>query len=101
MGRGVCADADLVMCRKLPGTSACYGTLEAAQGVCGERRVGGGIGSACAAVGRACVRCEGRCVLCDSHVRPHVETHICDECAYGSGAETCIVCGAKGVSAAF
>eukprot|EP00949_MAST-11_sp_MAST-11-sp1_P001147 g1147.t1 len=64
---------DLIMCRKQPGNS----------------------------VGLLCQRCEGRCVVCDSFVNSKLPVHVCDECTFGKLSEKCIVCGGKGVSAAF
>ena len=64
--------ADLVLCRKQPGK----------------------------AQGFLCERCDGRCVICDSHVRPSIVVHICDECDYGSYHGRCIICGLPGVSLA-
>jgi hypothetical protein len=64
---------DLVFCRKQPGT----------------------------AIGRLCEKCDGKCVICDSHVRPHVLVHICDDCSYGSAEDKCVICGNAGVSDAY
>jgi PHD finger-like domain-containing protein 5A len=65
--------ADLVMCLKLPGIS----------------------------VGRLCEKCDGRCPVCDSFVRPTTTVRICDSCAFGNGANKCVICGGKGVSDAY
>ncbi|ODV73943.1 U2 snRNP complex subunit RDS3 [Cyberlindnera jadinii NRRL Y-1542] len=64
---------DLVMCLKQPGTH----------------------------IGRLCEKCDGRCPMCDSFVRPTAKVRICEECAFGQGAEKCVICGGHGVSDAF
>ncbi|CAB40798.2 Pre-mRNA-splicing factor ini1 [Schizosaccharomyces pombe] len=61
---------DLVLCRRQPGIT----------------------------VGKLCERCDEKCPICDSHVRPTTLVRICDECAFGSSQDRCIICGAPGVS---
>lgn len=56
---------DLVMCMRLPGTK----------------------------IGYLCSKCDGRCPTCDSYVNSQRVVHICDECAFGSSNDKCIICG--------
>ena len=51
--------------------------------------------------GQLCEKCEGRCVICDSFVNAACPVFVCDECNFGSLQGKCIVCGERGVSAAF
>ncbi|OBA18567.1 uncharacterized protein OGAPODRAFT_44644 [Ogataea polymorpha] len=64
---------DLVLCLKQPGT----------------------------AVGRLCEKCDGKCPACDSLVNAARPARICDDCAFGSGREKCIICGLPGISDAY
>lgn len=56
---------DLIVCQRLPGTK----------------------------IGLLCPRCDGRCPTCDSYVNSQRKAHICDECAFGTLGESCIICG--------
>lgn len=56
---------DLVVCLKLPGSK----------------------------IGLLCPKCNGRCPTCDSYVNPQRIVHVCDDCSFGSIADTCIICG--------
>lgn len=56
---------DLVVCSRLPGTR----------------------------VGVLCSKCDGRCPTCDSYVNPQHVVRVCDDCSFGSLADTCIICG--------
>lgn len=51
-------------------------------------------------IGLVCEKCDGRCPICDSFVNPANLVHICDTCAYGKGATSCIMCGSRGTSEA-
>lgn len=66
-------NVELLLCRNLPGSS----------------------------VGRLCLNCEGRCPLCDSFVRPSLKARLCEECAFGTTADQCIICGLPGVETAY
>ncbi|KAJ4458173.1 putative Pre-mRNA-splicing factor ini1 [Paratrimastix pyriformis] len=53
------------------------------------------------AIGRLCEKDDGKCPICDSYVRPTTLVRICDECAYGSNAGRCVICGGPGVADAY
>ncbi|CAR27462.1 hypothetical protein ZYGR_0I07370 [Zygosaccharomyces rouxii] len=64
---------DLVMCMRQPGTH----------------------------VGLLCEKCDGRCPICDSYVRPKSKVRICGQCAFGKSGNSCIICGAPGLTEAY
>lgn len=52
-------------------------------------------------MGKVCDKCESRCVICDSFVKLARKVRICDECAFGKGAESCLICSRPAVADAY
>ncbi|KAF2137290.1 uncharacterized protein K452DRAFT_196345, partial [Aplosporella prunicola CBS 121167] len=42
--------------------------------------------------GKLCDKCDGRCLSCDSFVSPSSKARVCNDCAYESEQQKCMIC---------